>query len=169
MGSPRHSWLVMERGPSRRRAGGLVFVELLLILTVLILTVVLVSLVLGRVRHRAQLKQWGAELQAFSTALEAARAERGRWPATPQEAGSRLQDAGWAGGSPFGGEYGWIPPAAGRPGRITLTAFAPHYPLRLTPADLLAVDRAIDDGDLQAGRFRTGFNGWPVYLVNDRP
>lgn len=169
MGFPRYRRLATGRGPGRRRAGGLVFVELLLFLGVLVLAVVLLSLVLGRVRHRVRLEQWGAELQACSAALEAARAERGRWPATPEEAGAGLRDAGWADGSAFGGEYGWIPPAAGRPGTITLTAFVPHPPLRLTPADLLAVDRAIDDGNLQAGRFRTGFNGWPVYLVGERP
>ena len=61
------------------------------------------------------------------------------------------------------------PQAVGSPGRITLTAFSPHFPLTLTRSDLLALDRQIDDGDLTTGRFRTGFNGWPVYLVRDKP
>jgi len=37
--------------------------------------------------------------------------------------------------------------------------------LQLTPDDLIAIDRELDDGNLATGNFRTGFNGWPVMLV----
>lgn len=149
---------------------GLVLVELLLILLVLVLAVVLLSMGLGRVRHQARLEQLGVEMQAFAKVFEQARTESGRWPVTAVEAGPRLLDGRWEDGSPCGGEYGWVPPgAAGRPGLITLTAFSPNFPLELTRADLLALDRRIDDGNLATGRFRTGFNGWPVYLVGGNP
>lgn len=166
MTAPRHSCRTTER---LRGARGLALVELLLILLVLTLAGALLFTALGRVRHGVRLEKFGAELQAYAAALEEARAERGRWPATAEEAGSRLVAGGWRDGSDFGGEYGWVPPAAGRPGMITLTAYAPGFPLELTRADLLALDRQIDDGDLATGRFRTGFNGWPVWLVADRP
>ena len=149
----------------RRRARGLVLLEVMLFLLVIVLAVGLVALALGRVRHGTRLNQFGSELQAFAAAFKQARAERGRWPATAAEAGPGVVDAGWSDSSVFGGEYGWVAPAGGRPGMITLTAFAPNFPLGLTRADLLAIDRQIDDGDLKAGRFRTGFNGWPVYLI----
>lgn len=165
MTAPRHSWLTTER----RGVRGLVPVEPLLLLLVLGLAGVLLFTALGRIRHGLRLEQFGAELQAYAAAIEQARAERGRWPATAEEAGSRLVDGGWMNGSAFGGEYRWVPPAAGRPGMITLTAFAPGFPLELARADLLTIDRQIDDGDLATGRFRTGFNGWPVWLVADQP
>lgn len=162
MGSPRHSW-------QGRGGGGLVLVELALFLVVIALAVILVAVAIGRARHEARLAQFGADLQALSAAFAQARTADGRWPETAEDAGVRLQEAGWDNGPPCGGEYGWKPPAGGQPGLITVTAFAPNFPLKLTPADLLAIDRSIDDGNLATGRFRTGFNGWPVYEVRSQP
>lgn len=166
MTAPRHNRLAKER---RRGMRGLVLVEVLLIGLVLVLAGILLVTVIGRVRHQSRLEKFATELQTFARVLEEARVKRGRWPATATEAGPRLMDSGWLDGSDFGGEYGWVPPAAGRPGMITLTAFAPGFPLKLTRADLLALDRQIDDGALAAGRFRAGFNGWPVWLVREQP
>lgn len=167
----RASWqslLVTQRGRNGRR--GLVPGELLSGLLVLLLAGTLLFMGLGRIRRQARLGRLGADLQSYAKILEQARVENGRWPATAAEAGSRLLDGGWAAGSAFGGKYGWVPPgAAGRPGEITLTAFAPGFPLELSRADLLLIDRTIDDGDLATGRFRTGFNGWPVYRVDVKP
>lgn len=165
---PRPSLLITGRGEGLVR--GLVLVELLLFLLVLVLAVTLLFAGLDRMQHRVRLEQFGSELQAYAATFEQARADSGRWPATAEAAGARLRDSGWPDGSDFGGEYGWVPPAAAAgPGMITLTAFAPGFPLELTRADLLEIDRRIDDGDLASGRFRTGFNGWPVYLVGDKP
>lgn len=162
-------------GPSRqggckaaRGRRGLVLVELALFLAVIVLGVGLASLLIGRSRHHARLERLGADLQAFAIAFVTARTEGGKWPQTAEDAGARLMDAGWDDGPPVGGEYGWVPPAGGRPGLITVTAFAPNFPLDLTPSDLLVIDRAIDDGDLATGRFHAGFNGWPVYEVPDQ-
>jgi len=52
------------------------------------------------------------------------------------------------------------------PGFIGLTAFSPEPPLALSIEDLRSIDAQLDDGNLATGRFRTGFNGWPVYQVN---
>ncbi|MBI2498294.1 MAG: hypothetical protein HYV75_10425 [Opitutae bacterium] len=65
-----------------------------------------------------------------------------------------------AGAAASGPGRGWN----GR-GAVTLTAFAPDLPLTLDNTDLLYIDGQVDDGNLATGRFRTGFNGWPVYLV----
>lgn len=167
---PRHSWLTKRRGQGRHHPQGLVLVELMLFLFVLVLTATLALTALSRIRRQARLAQWGADLQSFAGVFEKIRAESGRWPETAAAVGPRLQETGWGGAPAFGGEHGWKPPqAGGLPGRITLTAFSPHFPLTLTRSDLLALDRQIDDGDLTTGRFRTGFNGWPVYLVGDKP
>lgn len=162
---PRHSRLATEWS-----GRGLVLVELLLFLLVLGLAAAVLVAGLGRLRHHGRVEQLGTELQIFAKVFEQARVASGRWPATPGTVVAPLRDSAWGKGSPFGGQYGWLPPGpAGQAGMITLTAFAPAFPLALTRADLLEIDRRIDDGDLATGRFRTGFNGWPVYLVGDKP
>ena len=141
----------------------------MLILLVSGLALLLLSLALGRLRHHARLERFGSELQMLAAAFESARTERGRWPETPEEAGPGVMSSGWLEGPPIGGEFAWRAPTPGRAGMIAVTGFAPAPPIDLTPDDLRAIDRAIDDGDLQTGRFRTGFNGWPVYLVTEKP
>lgn len=108
-------------------------------------------------------------------------------PALPAALAHALEDTNWRRGSPFGGVYEWIPdrrstpasaprqpsaapvPAARRPaGAIAITAFAPNFPLTASRADLLAVDAVLDDGNLATGRFRTGFNGWPIYFLAEK-
>jgi hypothetical protein len=48
---------------------------------------------------------------------------------------------------------------------IALSAFSPASPHLLSEADLLALDARLDDGNLATGRFRAGFNRWPIYVV----
>lgn len=160
----------MRRGGEGRAARGYTLGELLLGLLVAGLALALLLAGLARLAHRHRCAQLGADLRTFAAAFEKHHAETGRWPATAEEVGAPLRDRGWFNGSPVGGSYGWSPPgAAGQPGRISLTAFHPAFPLAITQAELLELDRRIDDGDLATGRFRTGFNGWPVYFTGNQP
>jgi type II secretory pathway pseudopilin PulG len=139
--------------------------EAMLALLVIVLAGALLVGVLARVRHAARCEQLGTELRALAADFEKYHSTYGRWPETPAKAAELIDDS-WPDGSPFGGHYGWVPPEAdGRPGRIELTAYIPDFPLTLSRADLLEIDRQIDNGDLTTGRLRTAFNGWPVYLV----
>ncbi len=152
----------------RHRAGrrGSILLELLLFLLVVVLGGTLLFSVVHRVRHEAKCRAWEKQLQEFTTVFIEYRARHGDWPATASEVGSRLIDLGWNSGSPFGGEYGWKPSGVpGQAGSISLTAFHPQYPLTLTAADLLEVDRRLDDGEPTTGRLHAGFNGWPVFQV----
>lgn len=140
---------------------------------------------LRRFQHRAQRDQFIAEVRGLAAAFEAYQTRTGESPAAtnpeariPRGMESALADTRWLAGPPFGGTYEWIPTPPPKPkdgeeakkrapsGMIAVTAFAPGPPLALTPADLLYLDRKLDDGNLATGRFRTGFNGWPVYLVS---
>jgi type II secretory pathway pseudopilin PulG len=157
-------------------------------LLILVLAGGLVGEMLGRVRQRRRCDRFVADLRVFAAAFENhARQNRNALPAgagdstVPTGMEDRLKETNWSKGSPFGGDYGWLaaPPAgpttegAGPPairgGAIVLTAFTPRFPLELSRRDLLAIDARIDDGNLATGRFRTGFNGWPVYLVGENP
>ncbi len=54
-------------------------------------------------------------------------------------------------------------------GMIAVTAFSPNPPLSLTEEDLRYLDAKLDDGNLATGRFRAGFNRWPVYSITPSP
>ena len=173
-----------ERRSERRGAGGFTLIEAGLVLLVFALAAVLAFDLLARVQQGRRCDAFIADLREFAAAFQNdAQRHEGAFPASSDEAAlppsleSRLQDTNWHKGSPFGGSYGWVapdpanPPAdasgRGQRGAIALTAFSPSFPLTLSRRDLLDIDVRIDDGNLATGRFRTGFNGWPVYLVGE--
>lgn len=169
----------------RRRGGrlrGFVLLEVGFALLVVVLGAGLVLTLAGRFQQRRNCDHYIQDLRIFSTAFEDHFQQRKTWPpasnaetALPPDIAEALKDTNWLKGSPFGGSYGWVAPepaGGGGPGRewrgrgaVTLTAFSPSFPLSLHQADLLYIDGQIDDGNLATGRFRTGFNGWPVFLV----
>lgn len=158
--------------PGRGRRGS-VGLELALVLAAVLLTGWLgFELVEHFARQRrgdrlaADLVQFAELFRAHPPAAAAAKA--GSEPPLPPALVAALAETNWRRGSPFGGNYEWVP-AAGGPGRIVVTAFAPAFPLQMTRADLQRVDRAIDDGDPATGRLRAGFNGWPEYALAASP
>jgi len=163
----RASWRAASPAVATRRRRGFSTAEMLLTLLVFALGGVVALTLAGRIRQRLQCDRFIGELRAHATAFEGHHRRHRAWPANAAEVADLRAAPAWAQGSPFGGEYGWTAPELGRPGRITLTAFAPNLPLTLSAADLRQIDARLDDGDLASGRFRTGFNGWPVYLVGE--
>ncbi len=176
---------ISPRGAGRRlgrRSRGFVRLEVALALLIVLLGAVLALTLADRFQQRRNCDRYIADVRIFSTAFGDYFQQRKTWPSTrepetalPPDLAGALKETNWLKGSPFGGNYGWTAPGAageGAPtrdwngrGAVTLTAFSPSFPLTLNPSDLLYIDRQIDDGDLATGRFRTGFNGWPVYLV----
>ncbi|MDD3181058.1 MAG: hypothetical protein PHQ04_12055 [Opitutaceae bacterium] len=166
-----------RRAWCRRRMGGFLLIEAGLVLLILVLAAGLVTLLLGRHQQRRRCDRFAADLRTFAEAFqEYAPPGDASLPAGLED---RLKDTNWRKGSPFGGDYGCLasPPVgpsadgAGRSpargGAIVLTAFAPSMPLTLSRRDLLYIDATIDDANLATGRFRTGFNGWPVYDIGE--
>ncbi|MBI5771530.1 MAG: hypothetical protein HZA93_27400 [Verrucomicrobia bacterium] len=179
------------RRPARasRGTGGFTLLEFFLVLLALGLAGYIAVSETGKSQHRARLDQFIAELRTIAGVFETYRAQKGAWPPatnpdirTPLGMESALAATRWRAGPPFGGTYEWQPPfrpaaddkdaASSKPirgGAIALTAFSPHPPLALTADDLRYIDARLDDGNLATGRFRTGFNGWPVYLIEPGP
>jgi type II secretory pathway pseudopilin PulG len=161
-----------------RRQQGFALIELLLSFVIIGLAGALALQLLVRFQHRRDCDRFIAELRELAAAFQGPEASApiaadASLPAGMEE---RLKDTAWIKGSPFGGNYGWLPPvksgtagSGSRSGAITLTAFAPSFPLSLTKADLAYIDATLDDDNLATGRFRTGFNGWPVYFVESGP
>lgn len=169
------------------RARGFTLIEALLALAIAALMVALVITMLQRSRQRAAVDQLAEDLRVFSTAFQNYHQAQPSWPpstngenAIPRGMEAALKETRWLKGTTVGGNYGWVAPDTanasgegegakwGGSGAIVVTAFTPSFPLELSAADLAYLDAKLDDGNLKTGRFRTGFNGWPVLLVGDK-
>ncbi len=164
-----------SQSSSKSSRCGFGLIELALGLVILALATGIVLAVAQRLTQRARCDRLAADLRTFSAAFQSYHQRQSAWPsavsgenAVPRGMENLLREAPWAAGPPVGGSYGWVSPVADTtPGAIGLTAFAGSPPLELSRADLLYLDRQIDDGNLATGRFRTGFNGWPIYFLSD--
>jgi type II secretory pathway pseudopilin PulG len=136
----------------------------------------------ARQRHAIARERFAQDLVATAAAF---REYLGKNPSGPADTAPGVVPAGmepylanlhWTAPTPAGGLYRWtyrVPspqsePAA-RAGLIEVTSFPPGPAFTLSPADLLEIDRQIDDGNLATGNFRLGFNGWPVLSVSVPP
>lgn len=169
------------------RARAFTLIEALLALVIAALVAALVITMVQRSRQRAAVDQLAEDLRVFSAAFQNYHQAQATWPpstngesAIPRGMEAALKDTHWLSSTPIGGNYGWVAPDTanasgegegakwGGSGAIVVTAFTPSFPLELSAADLAYIDAKLDDGNLATGRFRTGFNGWPVLLVGDK-
>ncbi|MEI7799903.1 MAG: hypothetical protein EBT98_03755 [Opitutaceae bacterium] len=158
--------------------------EIMLAVVIGLSALIVIAQLVGRHQQHQRRERLSTDLQIFASELKKYHRRSEIWPPSTQgeavlPAGLEeiLQTTHWTHGSPFGGSYGWVAPSADSAtgdgadrlnrGAITLTAFVRGDPLAITRDDLLKIDRRLDDGDLATGLFRTGFNGWPIYFVED--
>ncbi|HUR58568.1 MAG TPA: hypothetical protein VM029_12715 [Opitutaceae bacterium] len=169
MSLQRQTFPQAGRRPSCRGSLG---PELLGGLLVLALALWLMVEMVGRVQQWRRCHAFLADLRDFSAAYQRLGkqdlAVTGGDRAAPRAWEELTKETNWSKGSPFGGDYQWHEETAGdrKSATVIVTAFAPHFPLSVSRAELLAIDAEIDDGNLATGRFRTGFNGWPVYRLD---
>ena len=181
----------LQHRPNRGPAGGFTLSEVSL---ALLATALVATIAVGearKYRHAEQRDELVAELRSLAVAFETFRLQNGEWPAAthaesrvPRGMEAALAKTAWLAGPPCGGSYDWMPPPnakAAAPGKleekqavklteavgmIAITAFSTGSELTLTDEDLRYIDAKLDDGNLATGRFRTGFNRWPVYLTS---
>ena len=157
----------LERGSFR--------VDLLLVMAVGILGVAVTLSLWQAHAKRRQNDQIVRDVLQLERIFVDYRLRQGSWPLSadggtsiPPEIEEGLKQSAWSGGTPAGGNYAWFNPVTGSNDvSIGLTAFTPSFPLDLSPADLRYLDQKLDDGNLSAGRFRRGFNGWPVFFIRE--
>lgn len=125
------------------------------------------------IAHRAG--EVANDLKAFKTAFHAYALAQGSWPAATSAPGevpagmtAALKDTRWALPTPIGGRYTWDLNTLHRghyyTAAISIRPAAGH-PVSTNLKQLEAVDRAIDDGNLQTGRFVLGFHNFPVFVL----
>ncbi len=156
--------------------------DLLLVGLVIVLALTAAVSTYQRYRHRAIVDRLAEDLKISAAGFRTHIQETGTAPAdtvaglAPSGMGDHLKGVNWKLPTPVGGYYRWtnipttetgqvLPPG----GTISVTAFTRGAELNLTRSDLVEIDRRLDDGNLETGNFRTGFNGWPVLTVRSQP
>jgi len=152
--------------------------DLLLIGFVVVLMLAAATTAWRQFQHRQARDRFVKDLTTAAAAFRTCIRQTGIAPETansgvvPAGMAPFLSAVNWTEPTPVGGSYRWLGNRVNKSegetvaaGRIEITAFPPGRALALTTADLLEIDREIDDGDLSTGDFRSGFNGWPVLSV----
>lgn len=166
--------------------------DLLLIAVVALLGLAAAGSAVKRYRHTQALRHFVQDLTYADAAFQSYLREHGKAPpdsdvgVVPPGMAPYLSKLDWTAPTAVGGAYRWVniplaaapagdPSATGNGsanppvGTIAITVFGASPPLMLSPADLMEIDRLLDDGNLATGKFRTGFNGWPVLTVEAAP
>lgn len=125
------------------------------------------------IAHRAE--TLAATLRQTDRALQNYVRAKGDWPAGPTPPGQLpagleefLPPAAWSATTAIGGLLRWEGPRRhdGQkwPAVVALVP-TPDSPVSSSRAQLTAIDRRLDDGNLATGRFRLGFEGTPIFIV----
>lgn len=155
-------------------------VELMIAVLIISLLFLMAVPTYQRIQRKARATTVANDFRVFGAAFQAYAHERGSWPleaavgVVPTGFTSQdLQTGVWATKTPMGGKFDWennqVHPGGTSPGgkwraalAITGTADAPL----VIDADLMKeIDRALDDGDLTTGNFRTGFGDCPLLII----
>lgn len=115
------------------------------------------------------------DLRIFSAAFQTYAQEKSNWPpgdAVPGQfpAGMEgyLNASNWQNFSPIGGRYTWAPDSLQQGERyraVIIITSVDQNPVSSGRAQLEAIDKAMDDGDLETGNFRLGFRNYPIYVI----
>ena len=121
-------------------------------------------------------KSLHADLTVFSKAFRQYLKENGDWPATiastpgvlPPGMEPYLKHSNWTRESPLGGAYVWQSGVRHNGRRIRAAILITHTTTSSVLSDLAtlkSIDRLIDDGNLETGSFRLGFEGEPLWII----
>lgn len=115
------------------------------------------------------------DLRVFSGAFQTYAHERGDWPpgngtpgAFPTGMEGYLGQTAWQRVTPIGGHYTWDPNSPQRGDRyraVIVIATANGHAVTSDLAQLVDLDRRVDDGDLTGGNFLLGFRNYPVFVL----
>ncbi len=109
---------------------------------------------IGRVRQAAQNSRFISDLRTFAQAFESYAAFNGAWPpnagsgVVPTGMTDDFKEAAWISRNSLGGRWNWDRNLNGISAGISTTN------VTVSDVQMIAIDRAIDDGDLDAGLFR---------------
>ncbi|MBL9201521.1 MAG: type II secretion system protein [Opitutaceae bacterium] len=140
--------------PRRRRGGGFTLVEIMVAVVIIGILAMLVMPALQKSRLASANNRFISDLRVFAQAFESYSVLNGGWPpnagsgTVPAGMDGEIRHANWSKTNSVGGLWNWDNNNFGITAGISTTGVT-H-----TDAQMMAIDRRIDDGDLTTGLFQ---------------
>jgi prepilin-type N-terminal cleavage/methylation domain-containing protein len=153
---------------------GFSLVEIMMVVAIISMLAALAVPGAKRYQAASRASVIASDLRTFAAAFEVYAQENGDYPPEanagemPAGMADRLGPVGWQRVTPLGGQYNWdynqMHGGVRYRAAICISESA-TAPLEVNGDMLLAIDRALDDGDLATGIFRTGVNNDALFIL----
>lgn len=162
---------------SRTTQAGFSLVELMVVVLIISVLATVAVPAIARIQRKARTAALVNDLRVFAAAFDAYAQETGKWPpetaagVLPPLMNGRINATVWTRVTPIGGKYNWEYNRrhAGVRYRASLAVgAATGAPFVIDAAQMLDIDRTIDDGDLTTGTFIAGTGSVPVFIISRR-
>lgn len=151
----------MLRGRPTR---GFTLIEILIVVIILGILAAIVMAAVGSNRRDAEAATFAASMKHYARCFTLYYEKYGEYPPDcepsvyPAGMEEYIDETSWTNARPLGGQWDWDNGVFGY--TCGVSVFMPQ----VTDADMQAVDRLLDDGDLNTGAFRKRSQGF-VYIV----
>lgn len=140
--------------PRRRRDAGFNLIEMVIVTVIIGMLAVLAMPALQKTRLASQNSRFVSDLRVFAQAFESYSVVNGGWPpnsgsgVVPAGMAGDFRASSWTGANSIGGRWNWDFNMSGVTAAIATTG------VTATDAQMVVIDRRIDDGDLTTGLFQ---------------
>jgi prepilin-type N-terminal cleavage/methylation domain-containing protein len=153
---------------------GFTLIELMMVITIICVIAAVAIPVFASHRDRANLRRIASDLKTFGDAFYLYVLDRECYPPdSHDDAPNHLKNGydtenyvpvqAWLATPPWGGFYNWEGPDGYAYAGISL------YDTSAPQSIMISLDKMMDDGDLNTGKFRQTANGRYTYIVDDNP
>lgn len=149
-----------------RKRAGFTLIEIMMVVGVIAMLTILAIPAFQRARQTVLLKKFAKEMLNISSAFEVYWTEYHQWPSDgtpgdmPEEVYPFLSGVEWSAETCIGGRWDWDA------GVFDIVAGLSVYAPSCDEAQMMQIDRILDDGNLQTGAFRQRSGGY-IYILEE--